>query len=287
MRKGVPGGPQAAPLRDPSNPVRWASLYLSSAWRARRGLPVDDVERFCFFIGYARSGHSIIGSLLNAHREIVISHELDVVRFLEKGFSRRQLYALILHRDEVFGAMNRTWTGYDYNVPDQYQGTFERLRVMGDKRGRTTALELAGRPELLARLRRTVGVPIRAVHITRNPFDNIATEAIRRNFPLSVATRWFDKSCRAVAAVRPMLTPGELLDMAHERFTADPKSSLSELCTFLGVEARPAFLEDCASIVWRSTKRRRDAVDWSKDEREAVESLIARYDFFDGYTFDS
>ena len=93
------------------------SLYLSSAWRARRGPPFDDVQRFCFFIGHARSGHSIIGSLLNAHPEVVISHELDAVRFLGKGFSRRQIYTLILQRDEVFGSMNRTWTGYDYNVP--------------------------------------------------------------------------------------------------------------------------------------------------------------------------
>jgi phage terminase large subunit-like protein len=39
-----------------------------------------DVGVFCIFIGYPRSGHSLVGSLLNAHPEVIISHELDVLR---------------------------------------------------------------------------------------------------------------------------------------------------------------------------------------------------------------
>ena len=35
----------------------------------------DDVEAFCVFIGYTRSGHSLVGSILDAHDEAVIAHE--------------------------------------------------------------------------------------------------------------------------------------------------------------------------------------------------------------------
>jgi hypothetical protein len=286
VRKRAAAGPQARQLRDPTNPLRWSALYLSSAWRSWRGPPLDDVEAFCIFIGYARSGHSLIGSILNAHPEVVISHELDAVRFVEKGFSRDQLFALILERDRVFGTMDRTWSGYDYNVAGQFQGRFERLRVIGDKRGRTTALELGRRPELVERLRAKVGVPLRAVHITRNPFDNIAAESVRRKISLGAATEWFEQSCRGVAAARPRLAPGELIDLAHEKFSEDPTRSIIELCAFFGVEAYPSFVGDAASIVWPGTRKRRDAVSWSAEERGAVEALIDRYDFLHQNTFD-
>jgi hypothetical protein len=282
----VTGGPQARELRDASGPLQWAELYLTSAWRAWRDGGFPDAERFCLFIGQARSGHSLIGSLLNAHPDMVISHELDAVRFVEKGFHRGQLFTLILRRDRVFGSMNRTWSGYDYNVPHQYQGRFDRLRVIGDKRGRTSALRLGAQPELVERVRKVVGLPIRVVHITRNPFDNIATEAVRRGLSLTAATAWFDESCRAIARVRPLLEPTELVDLPYEVFTADPKAALSELCLFLGVDAEASYLADCASIVWPSTKRRRDAVEWSAEDRQAVERLIERYEFLDGYRFD-
>jgi hypothetical protein len=286
MSAPVAGGPQAPQLRDPTGAVQWSRLYVSSAWSAWRGPGLPDVESFCFFIGYARSGHTLIGSLLNAHPEMVISHELDAVRFIEKGFTRSQLFSLILRRDEVFESMNRTWTGYDYNVPHQYQGRFDRLRVIGDKRGRTSALELGRRPELLERLRRAVEVPIRVIHITRNPYDNIATEAVRRHLPLAAATEWFEETCRAVDVVRPMLAPSELIDLSHESFTKDPKGSLTALCSFLGVDPGQSYLDACAAIVWPSTKRRRDAVEWSLGDRRRVEALIARYEFLDGYGFD-
>ena len=34
----------------------------------------DDVERVCLFIGYQRSSHSLVGSILDAHPEAAIAH---------------------------------------------------------------------------------------------------------------------------------------------------------------------------------------------------------------------
>ncbi len=50
-----------------------------------------ELERFCFFIGYARSGHTLVATLLNAHRQVMIAHELDAIRFVRHGFRRAQL----------------------------------------------------------------------------------------------------------------------------------------------------------------------------------------------------
>ena len=273
-------------LADPSSKAEWALLFASSALSARRNPDLSDLDRFCFFIGYSRSGHTLIGTTLNAHPEVVISHELDALRYVRHGFRRSQLFSLILQRDQHFGTMGRTWSGYKYDIPDQFQGRFERLRVLGDKRARSTALQIAERPELLDRLRRQVGVPIRVIHVTRNPFDNIATEARRHEMSLTDATAWYEQICTAVATVRPLLDRSELLDVRYETFASDPRETLAEICRFVGVEPAPSYLDACAAIVWPTTNRTRDAIDWTPEERSDVERLIERFDLLGPYTFD-
>ena len=35
-----------------------------------------NIEKFCFFIGYPRSGHSVVGSILDAHKNIITANDL-------------------------------------------------------------------------------------------------------------------------------------------------------------------------------------------------------------------
>ena len=66
------------------------------------------------------------------------------------------------------------------------------------------------------------GVPIRVLHVTRNPFDNIATEARRHKMSLTEATAWYEQICTAVDRVRPLLDRSELLDVRYETFAGRP-----------------------------------------------------------------
>jgi hypothetical protein len=287
-----PGAGQPEAIGDPQGQRGGARRYASSLVRARRNPSFADLERFCFFIGYARSGHTLVGAMLDAHPEVVIAHELDAVSCVRHHFTRAQLFALLLERDHRFGDMGWTWSGYQYEVPGQYQGRYERLRVLGDKRANSAALQLARWPELLDRIRHTVKVPIRVVHVTRNPYDNIATAARRHRFPstelsvLTQATNWYETSCDAVDRIRRMLEPSELLDIRYESFIEEPKVSLGELCRFVGVEPEASYLDACAGLIWPSAKRTRDDVEWSEEERRGVERLIERHELLGSYTFD-
>jgi len=244
------------------------------------------VRRYCFFIGYQRSGHSLIGSLLNAHPDVVIAHELGAVPYVAHGFSRNQLFAAVLHRDRDFAAFGRKWTGYEYAVPHQHQGTFRRLQVVGDKFGGTTAVQIAAEPALLDRLRQVVEVPLRVLHVTRNPYDNIATLSGRMHVSLADATDRYARLCRAVAAVATLLGPEELLTVDYDAFVAAPAQSLARICTYLDVEAEPAYLADCAGIVWPSTRRTREKVSWTEAERHGVMQLTGTYPWLGQYHFD-
>jgi hypothetical protein len=276
-----------------------------SGWRHRAEFA--HVERFCFFVGYPRSGHSLVGTLLNAHPEILIAHELDAVRHVEHHLGRTQLYALLLERDQAFASMGRKWAGYDYVVPHQFQGRWTRLRVIGDKRGAEATILLGGDSALLDRLRRVVGVPVRVVHITRNPYDNVATlanAAVRRRArlagrdrgappppttaaDLSDAVDTYAELCGWIDDIRPRLAPEELYEEAYEHFVANPKESLTALCAFVGVEAGDDYVADCAGVVWPKVSRTRDTVEWTDDARSRVAALITAHSFLAGYSWDT
>ena len=47
------------------------------------------VNSFVQFLSFPRSGHSLIGSLLDAHPNAIVSHELDAMGLVHKGFSKK------------------------------------------------------------------------------------------------------------------------------------------------------------------------------------------------------
>ena len=52
----------------------WRSVAFAAGAIREREL-LAGVQTYVLFIGHARSGHSVIGALLDAHRQIVISDE--------------------------------------------------------------------------------------------------------------------------------------------------------------------------------------------------------------------
>lgn len=255
------------------------------AIRLRRSLA--HVERFCFFVGYARSGSTLVGAMLNAHPEVVIANELDVLHHVELGTPKAEIFSLLLQQDRLFTESGLQWTGYDYGVPGQFQGAFTRLRVLGDKRAGRSTHRLGAHPELLDEVRRTVGVPLRVVHVVRNPYDTITTMAAQGTGDLSHVTGRYRRMSAMVDDVRARLDPEELIDVRYESFVERPQEHVGELCRFLGVEPSPAYLAACAARVSPSPSRSRDRLPWSADERRAVDELIGARPVLQGYEFDS
>lgn len=269
---------------NPHSVGSWTELYFRSALEARRRHKTfSQVERFCFFIGYGRSGHSLIGSLLNAHPEVVISHELDVLRFVDLGFKRNQLFSLVLEQDRKFASQGRQWTEFDYKVAGQYQGEFTRLRVIGDKKGGNSTRRFVGNFGLLRRLRTTVGVPIRVVHVIRNPFDNVARMKLRTSSDLMGATFRYAEQAEIVETIRKQLASEEFLDLRYEELVTDPPTVLTRLCRFVGVETNRDYLGACTSIVSAPKERARDQVEWPAEVQDLVRAVISRHAFLQGY----
>lgn len=262
--------------------------YWRSASRARRaGGAFDAVERFCLFVGYPRSGHSLVGSLLDAHPEIAISHELHVLRYLRYGFSREQLFTLIVENSEREAARGREQSNYPYSVPGQWQGRTRRLRVIGDKRGGTTIRKIASQPKRLDALRERVGVPVHLIHVIRHPLDSIARMALAspHRDPAELSDHYFAMA-DGVSALWERTPEDTRIDVVHEALIANPREELAALCDALGVTCEALYLDACASIVWSDPKKSRDAFAWPGALRERIEARLATYPFFERYLRD-
>lgn len=251
------------------------------AWRQRGRF--DRLERFLLFIGYARSGHTLLGSLLNAHRDALVCHELHVLKYAHAGFAKAEILALVAQRDRWFEALGRRWTGYDYAVPGQWQGRTEHPTLMGDKRGDGTSTFLARHPASLDRLARTLGVPLFMLHHVRDPFDNIATMALRELRTLPDAADKYFMRADAVAAVARRHDPAAWRLTHHEDLVAAPHATLAELASWLGLAPDPTWVEACAALVFPSPRRSRDQVPWTPalvadvQRRMAAHPHLARY----------
>ncbi len=272
----------------PPRVVPLAGAYVASTIAGYRERDLfSHVESYCMFAGYPRSGHSLVGSLLDAHPDMVIAHELNALGFIRARFRRAQLYSLILNNSRMIAALGRQETGYSYEVPNQWQGRFRTIRVIGDKNAMGATLRLGRRPYLLDRLQRVVRDPVRFVHIVRNPYDNISTIARRDDLTLEQATAFYLNLSTTALSITRRVGQDHVMVVRHESFVADAKAALKELCSFLGVTSPDDYLDACASIVYESPHMSRHDSPWTPDSIRSLEREMKRFPFFEGYSWDT
>ncbi len=252
--------------------------------RARTRPVFADLELFCAFVGYPRSGHSLVGSLLTAHPEAVIAHEYNALKHLSDGATRHQLLLGILDKDRAFLAAGRNQNGYNYRVPGQWQGRWRRLRVIGDKKGAATSSKLRREPDLLDSLRETVGLPLRLIHVARNPFDMMTTRALARGLSLEHAIASYLRHLPVVASSVERYRSC-FLELRFEDFVAAPEAHLRQLAEHLTLPADPAWLESCRARIFPRAKKTRLKVRWTPAQIERVLAAIAPWPMFRDYTF--
>jgi len=252
--------------------------------RRRYGKAFDRVERFCLFVGYPRSGHSLVGALLNAHRNAVISHELNAHELVLADCTRDELYARILARAAWFNLRGNRGT-YPYQVPGQWQGRTSTLQVIGDKRGGLLTRAIAKHPELLPRIRALVGVPLRLVHVVRNPFDNISAISTWNKLSLAESIEFYFFHCKTTVRLGELCDAAEVVMLRHEDMVRDPRAVLARACDFLGLPLYDRYLEDCCSIVFAEPTYTRRKIEWPAAAIRDVEKRAGAIPFLQNYEF--
>lgn len=250
-----------------------------------------DVQTFVFFIGHNKSGTSMIGSLLDAHPNAIVSDEVGAIHYFSHGFNREQVYHLLLRgsrRELMKGRVTaRRLTPYSYLVPGQWQGRYKQLTVIGDGRAGSTTSLLSKQPGLLGQLSEILdGTKMRVIQSIRNPFDVISVMMTRGNRSFENSISHFFNSCDALMNLRNKLDSSSLFPVYHEKFVQSPGEQLKQLVGFLGLDPDESYIDACRSIIHDTPVVHRNLVDWNDELIDAVQQRINQYDFLRGYRFD-
>ncbi|MGK7297307.1 MAG: hypothetical protein ACNS61_16040 [Candidatus Wenzhouxiangella sp. M2_3B_020] len=278
----------------------------------------SEVECFVQFAGFPRSGHSIIGSILDAHVHCIASHELDAMGLVAADFRLREIAALIRENSRLFTDHHRFWNGFCYEVDGGMHGKATRMRVIGDKKGDWATRRCIEQPALLERVRRKAGKrSVKWILVVRNPFDNVATLSLRKNRKYdqlriqSAGARTSDpglpeqesngtkaavradmvddyaRLCEGVAMMKSRESPRNWLEIRHEDFIARPGETIRSILAFLELEETNDFCERSARIVADNPHRSRFDVKWSPVLESRVSDLIQTHDFLSDYRFEN
>ncbi|MDJ1184686.1 hypothetical protein [Roseofilum casamattae] len=272
--------------------LAWLSLH--GAWEERQTF--SEINTYCMFLGYPRSGHSLVGGLIDAHPNAIVGNELNALKYIQNGFNRWQIYYLLLEYSRFFydssqcrvPAKNIPKGRAKYQVPNQYNGKFTTLTTIGDKRGGGTTRMLSTQPELLQYLRDEIALPIKFIHVVRNPYDNIST--ILRKNPSKTMQDAIDAYFILAETNEKLLKKidnNDVFQIALESFIANPQGILEQLLSgFLNLPVTAQYLQDCSNIVFASPNKSRFQVDWNDDAIAQVQQRLEQISFLNHYSYD-
>lgn len=260
--------------------------------------PAPDPPPFVQFLGWPRSGTTLVMSLLNAYPGVAISHEADVSALVAAGCDRKQIRTRMAASQKAFAEAGHQWFGYDYLIdapppagaPLDPSRPDQRFVVLGDKKAGGTAEIFALHPDIFHRTASTLGCSLRVLVVLRNPFDVITS--ISRNLPgdapawfcmgpdpLESAIDWFVLLSMFVQrAVDTQPCPIHILTLAD--LVANPADTLARTLRFIGVlestqplDARYAAL--ARAKVFTTERRPALSIKWTDEQIRRVHNIVA------------
>ena len=278
---------------------------------------ITTVKKFVFFVGYSRSGHSIVASLLDAHPNVIIAHEYNMFRkWKSSRYQNRPFLYNELYRNSYYNA-ERGWRssmksqkGYTLAVKGSWQGSFDELSVIGEKSGAVTAQTYGNDPWLfmqtLEELKHTVEVPIRVIHVVRNPYDMISTRLlyadgkthkykvratvdVKHTSPHNLSMQ-VNRTIHVIQNVQELLHNCSLnsIEIHTADLVRDPEHVMENLCMFLGIECSQDYLRKCSDKVFERQSQTRQLVEWPEELVDKVYQMIIKpYQPFWRYSFNS
>lgn len=251
----------------------------------------QNVRFYMMFLGYAHSGHSLVGALLDAHPNMIVSNELHALPLFEKyHYDKYKIFKLILDNSiQCAKKQERINTGYNYYIPILYQGTYKKLEVIGDKKGGASSVYTMKHPGTMEHLISVLGTSLKVIHVIRNPYDNISAYAYRQKKEIDRALieKYFQR-VDTVLHCKSKLPEDQFYTLFYEELTQNKERELSKLCNFLNQEATPEYLTQCSQSIYDSPHKRRYRTTWTSENKQLVKTYMnsdAYRIFFAKYEF--
>lgn len=242
----------------------------------------EEVESFCLFLGYTRSGHSLVGTVLDAHPQTNIAHETEIfvaergqpptgeLRYADRNRMYRRLIGKATRSRRLGRRGRRRKERPNPIIPNADNGQFTELKVIGTSRAQENALIWNDHPDAFERLQELVGVPLRFVHVYRSPWDNISSmmrvhesrAILRFRRRVEIIQQFKERSGMPVH------------DVALEDLVTQPAQTITDLVGFFGLDAPTDYVANCSAIFDAKPHASRAEQEWSRGEIAAVQQMM-------------
>jgi len=254
--------------------------------------PFENLKCFCCFVGHGRSGGTLVGSLLNAHPNVVISNELHAFRLIRKGLNQKQLFRLIyLSSERQVARGSKGGGGYTYAVPGQAQGSHDNLIVIGARKAGATAREIFEFPDVLKKVDKKISLNKKFIHVSRHPLDCITTtfkktprgklKSSREHLQREIGL--YFRRCESVERIVNEFESSSLLIVHLEELIESPTIELRSICEFLGLDCSNEYLEAAATIIMGKPNVSRRTIEWDQDLIDEVRNNMSRFPWLECY----
>jgi hypothetical protein len=238
-------------------------------------------SRFALVVGNARSGTTIVGSIIDCHPNMLCANETRASAKFWDNLSKPDIIQELINNSEANLQSSRPSSGYVYGIETSTKH-FEDINVIGDKIWNPALLLLHGNQNLLQRLAETLGCEVVIVHCVRHPFDVIATMHHRSGASLLNRTRWYFMHCEAAQAIIER-SDFKFYTVFHERLIAHPEIEIQMIYRFLGHDMPGEIIDRIKRVLLPSPKKTRETVDWPLVVVDEIESQMKRFRFLDQY----
>lgn len=253
----------------------------------------NEVSSFCIFIGYPRSGHSLVGSILDAHPHAIVSHELDAIAHYKTYSDKTKLYNDICILSEKQALQGRISYGYQYRFNTLMQGKADPIKVIGDKKGSGTTHHYIKDETCLNSLQTGLQIPLKLIHVTRNPFDIITTKASYENLQkCDITTERINNSIEVIrkeAETNQALIDSNAYDifsMRYEDLILQTDTILKSVFNFLNLQIDSFFISEIKKNIYPEIQMSRNRYNWDVRQINEVNKYILTLPVFSSYSYE-
>lgn len=242
----------------------------------------DNLKGIIIYLGNGRSGHSVHGRLLDAHNKIILADEVHYLKYINNNFTKKQIFNQTVLVEQYQGIKKSKGSTFlkkfTYDIPDQWLGRYENPLYIGTSKAPDTTLALKRLEEKTNFLEDFFELPVKYFHCKRNPLDNISTLAIATFHPdISKQIEHYFKIESYVEEIKQSIPITNFHSYNHEDLIDNPVETLRKAIEFLDLEYSEKYLNDCASIIFKTKSLSRDKIKWSEKELHRVQELALKF----------
>lgn len=242
----------------------------------------SSLKAFLLIIGNARSGSTVLGSIINAHPNALIANETQLSGNLWNSATRESVLQTIASQAIQPNPGKILPSGYKFQFCKDSPKT-DQVLLIGEKAWNPATLFLHGKYSLLTDLSTQMQLPLLILHAVRNPFDTISTMHIRSGAPIHDRIRWFFMHCEAVQAISDRYTSQSFKHVYHEALLLNPIVEIRSLMNFLSLPLIDSYIETIKNALFTFPNESSKKVVWSKEDRQEVLSRMEQFEFLKFY----